>query len=122
MEKTYKYLGYFLIALIPLTFAGFYKTYFGQFSHFDNDIDIFVHLHPFIASVWILMLIFCQPLLILNKKYALHRKLGKLSFVVFPNSLIKYRSYKKILFRFIISLVSACIFMCLNTQALHHKH
>jgi len=28
MEKSYKYLGYFLVLLIPLTFIGFYRTYF----------------------------------------------------------------------------------------------
>ena len=83
MEKSYKYLGYFLILLIPLTFAGFYKTYFSQFHHFGENIDIYVHLHGFIASVWILMLI-TQPLLIANKKFKLHRTIGKLSYLVFP--------------------------------------
>ena len=83
MEKTYKYLGYFLIILIPLTFAGFYKTYFSQFPHFGENIDIYVHLHGFVASVWILMLI-TQPILIANKKFKLHRTIGKLSFIVFP--------------------------------------
>jgi len=83
MEKTYRYLGYYLIVLIPLTFAGFYKTYFSQFPNFGKNIDTYVHLHAFIATIWILMLI-GQPLLILNNKYALHRLVGKLSFIVFP--------------------------------------
>lgn len=89
MDKTYKYLGFFLIILIPLTFAGFYKSYFSQFSHFDKNIDIYVHLHAFIASVWILMLI-SQPLLILNKKYAIHRIIGKLSYLVFPLLILSF--------------------------------
>ncbi len=89
MEKTYKYLGYFLIVLIPLTFAGFYKTYFSQFPHFGENIDNYVHFHGFIASIWILMLI-TQPLLILNRKFKLHRIIGKLSFIVFPLLILSF--------------------------------
>jgi len=35
MEKSYIYLGYFLLLLIPLTLAPFYKTYIGQFGTSD---------------------------------------------------------------------------------------
>ena len=83
MGKTYKYLGYFLLLLIPLTFAGFYKTYIGQFPDFEEKIDSFIHFHALIASLWILILII-QPFLILNKKYAAHRTIGKLSYILFP--------------------------------------
>jgi hypothetical protein len=89
MEKAYKYLGYFFILLIPLTVVGFYKTYFVQFPHFKENIDIYVHLHAFTAAIWILMLII-QPFLILNKKYSLHRKIGKLSFIVFPLLILSF--------------------------------
>ena len=81
MEKTYRFWGYFLLILIPLTFAGFYKTYFVLFPNFGKNIDIYVHLYALIATICILMLI-CQPIHILNKKYSLHRKIGKLSFFV----------------------------------------
>ena len=89
MEKTYKFLGYFLIILIPLTFAGFYQTYFKGFPRFDENIDTYVHFHAFIALVWILMLI-SQPILILNKKFKLHRKIGRLSFIVFPFLILSF--------------------------------
>ena len=89
MEKKYKYLGYFLLILIPLTFAGFFKTYIGQFPNFEEKIDTFIHLHAFIASVWILMLI-VQPLLIINKKYPLHRTIGKLSYILFPLLILSF--------------------------------
>lgn len=89
MEKTYKYLGYYLLLLIPLVFAGFYKTYFGPFPNFDKNINAFIHLHAFIASVWILMLI-VQPFLIVNKKYALHRAVGKASYIVFPLLIVSF--------------------------------
>ncbi len=83
MDKTYRYTGYFLLLLIPLIFAGFYKSYFQPFPHFGPNITVLVHLHAFIASVWVLILI-VQPFLIFNKKLALHRKVGKLSYIVFP--------------------------------------
>jgi len=89
MEKSYKYLGYFLLLLIPLIFAGFYKTYIGQFPNFEEKIDSFIHIHAFIASVWILMLI-AQPFLILNKKYAVHRTIGKLSYLIFPLLILSF--------------------------------
>src|SRR5659263_696230 len=83
MDKSYKYLGYFFLLLIPLTIAGFYKTYIGQFPNFKENITPFIHIHAFIATVWIGILI-AQPFLIVNKKFALHRKVGKFSYIVFP--------------------------------------
>ena len=89
MDKTYKYLGYFLLLLIPLTFAGFYKTYFEPFPNFGKNIDVYIHIHAVIASLWIAILI-VQPFLIVNKKIALHRSVGKLSYVVFPLLIISF--------------------------------
>ena len=89
MDRTYKYLGYFLILLIPLTFAGFYKTYFEPFPNFGENIDVYIHIHAVIASLWIAILI-VQPFLIVNKKIALHRSVGKLSYVVFPLLIISF--------------------------------
>jgi uncharacterized membrane protein SirB2 len=89
MEKAYKNLGYFLLLLIPLAFFGFYKTYFVQFPNFEKNISTFIHLHAFIASIWILLLI-VQPLLIINKKNKLHRKLGKLSYIIFPLLILSF--------------------------------
>lgn len=89
MEKSYKYLGYVLLLLIPLTFAGFFKTYIGQFPNFEEKIDTFIHVHAFIASVWIGMLII-QPFLIFKKKYQLHRTIGKLSYIIFPLLILSF--------------------------------
>ncbi len=89
MDKTYKYLGYYLLLLIPLIFAGFYKSYFQPFPNFSENINGYVHLHAFIASVWVLMLI-VQPFLIFNKKLALHRTVGKLSYIVFPLLILSF--------------------------------
>ena len=89
MDRTYKYLGYFLLVLIPLIFAGFYKTYFQPFPNFGKNIDAFIHVHAFIATLWVSILI-VQPFLIINKKISLHRKVGKLSYIVFPLLIISF--------------------------------
>jgi len=89
MEKAYKNLGYFFLLLIPLTFLGFYKTYFIQFPSFEENITSFIHLHAIIASIWILLLI-VQPLLILNRNNKVHRKIGKLSYIVFPILILSF--------------------------------
>lgn len=89
MEKAYKYMGYFLLLLIPLIFAGFYKSYFEPFPNSNKNINVLVHLHAFIASVWILMLI-VQPFLTLNRKYSVHSTIGKLSYIVFPLLILSF--------------------------------
>jgi len=89
MEKAYKNLGYFMLLLIPLAFLGFYKTYFNQVPNFEENITPFVHLHAFIATLWILLLI-VQPILIRNRKFKLHRKLGKISYIIFPLLILSF--------------------------------
>lgn len=89
MEKSYRYLGYYLLLFIPLIFAAFYKSYILKFPHFDVSFDNTLHLHAFIASVWVLMLI-TQPFLILNKKMALHRVIGRFSYVIFPLLILSF--------------------------------
>ena len=83
MEKHYRNIGNLILLLIPLTILGFYKTYFIKFTDFDEHIDFFIHLHAFIAFLWILLL-GIQPLLIRNQRYNLHRLLGKTTYYLFP--------------------------------------
>lgn len=82
MEKSYRNLGYIFLLFIPFTFLGFYKTYFNQFPAFAQT-SAYIHIHAVIASSWVLMMI-AQPILIRNGSYELHRKVGKLSYFVFP--------------------------------------
>jgi hypothetical protein len=89
MEKKYNNLGYILLLLIPLTFAGVSRTYIGQFPNFDEKIDTFIHLHAFVATIWILMLI-AQPFLILKRKNSIHRAIGKLSYFLFPLLILSF--------------------------------
>ncbi len=89
MEKSYKYLGYFFLLLIPLVIAGFYKTYIVQFPTFEKVKHNFIHVHAAIAIVW-LTLIIVQPFLIANKKLQWHRNVGKLSYVIFPLLILSF--------------------------------
>lgn len=89
MEKAYKNLGYILILLLPLTFLAFFKTYFNQIPTFEENITPYIHIHAIIASVWIIMLI-AQPLLIRNRNYKLHKKIGKISYIVFPLLILSF--------------------------------
>ncbi len=72
-----------MLLLIPLVFFAFYRTYFELYPNFGSNITVFIHIHAFLATCWIVLLI-VQPFLIINKKYAWHRKVGQLSYVVFP--------------------------------------
>lgn len=82
MEKAYRNIGFIFLLFIPLTFFGFYKTYFVLAPEFEDTVDAYTHLHAFIASLWIALLII-QPLLIRSKNFSLHRTFGKISYLVF---------------------------------------
>lgn len=82
MEKEYRNIGFIFLLFIPLTFLGFYKTYFVISPEFEGTVDAYTHIHASIASLWISLLI-VQPLLIRSKNFSLHRKFGKISYVVF---------------------------------------
>lgn len=89
MEKAYRNLGYFFLLLIPLAFAGFYKTYLIQFPGFEGIKYGFIHVHAAIATCW-LSLTIVQPFLIVNKQLNWHRRLGKLSYLLFPLLILSF--------------------------------
>ncbi len=82
MEKEYRNIGFIFLLFIPLTFLGFYKTYFVLSPEFVGTVDGYTHIHAFTASLWITLLII-QPLLIRSKNFSLHRTFGKISYLVF---------------------------------------
>ena len=82
MEKGYRNIGYIFLLFIPLTFLGFYKTYFVLSPEYEGTVDLYTHLHALVASIWITLLI-AQPLLIRYRNFKLHRFFGKISYVVF---------------------------------------
>jgi len=81
MEKGYRNLVYFLLILGLLVAFGFYKPYFALFPDFNSSITLLVHIHATALLIWVLLLII-QPVLVLKRKYRIHRILGKFSYVL----------------------------------------
>ncbi|MBS1528515.1 MAG: hypothetical protein JST19_22905, partial [Bacteroidetes bacterium] len=82
MEKAYRNLVYFLPILGVLVALGFYKPYFALFPDFKG-FTMLVHIHAMALLIWV-ALILIQPILILKRKYRLHRILGKFSYFLVP--------------------------------------
>ena len=82
MEKEYRNIGFIFLLFIPLTFLGFYKTYFVLSPEFIGTVDTYTNIHALVASFWITLLI-TQPLLIRFKNFKLHRTFGKISYFIF---------------------------------------
>ena len=72
----------FLI-LFAFVIIGFFKTYFGLFPYFDDHTTILVHFHATVLTLWVILLI-VQPLLIRYKKFAVHRLIGKFTYILVP--------------------------------------
>ena len=89
LKKTYKYLGYILVLLIPIAFLAFYKTYFVQFPNFKENITTYTHLHALISTMWILILIL-QPILIEKGKWKIHKVIGKVTYILFPILILSF--------------------------------
>lgn len=75
----YPNLEYWLLLFIPLTVGGFYFTYFTQLQSSPK----LIHFHFALMATWMGLAI-VQPYLIHHKKIRLHRKLGKLSYLLVP--------------------------------------
>ena len=82
-KMKYKNVGYFFLILLAFVFIGFFKTYFGLFPHFDDLTTPLVHFHAAVLTLWLLLLI-VQPLLIRYKKFAIHRLIGKFTYILVP--------------------------------------
>jgi hypothetical protein len=83
MQKSYSVyynLGYWFLLFIVLVFAGFYTSYF---SVIFQPTAPLIHIHFTLMVLWIAMLI-ALPFLIKYKKLAIHRRLGKISYVLVP--------------------------------------
>jgi len=81
MERAYRNLGYFLLALLPIFVAGFWIPYLSEIPAFDPSITLPVHIHAVLLFAWIALLVF-QPLAIRFRAFQTHRVLGKASYVV----------------------------------------
>jgi heme exporter protein D len=79
--------GYYFIALMALAFAGFWKSYFSKFFDGTNDYNFYFHFHAAMMVLWVAILI-VQPILIRKKKLAVHRIIGKVTYVLMPVMLL----------------------------------
>jgi len=110
LEKEYRNIGFIFLLFIPLTFLGFYKTYFVLSPEFVGTVDIYTHIHALVASLWITVLI-TQPLLIRFKNFKLHRTFGKISYFIFFALILSFipqmiKEYGKGLFPLLSSLMA----------------
>jgi hypothetical protein len=91
MEKLHRSLPFVFIAFFVLVIYSFYQSYFGHIPEFKNvispignvpiTITAITHFHAIVVVLWLLMLII-QPILIIKNKVALHRLLGKASYLI----------------------------------------
>jgi hypothetical protein len=73
-------LSWWLLLLIPVTFLGFYPSYFSRLVEPMNSI---YHIHALFMVLWVMMAII-QPFLIHYKKIKTHKLIGKMSYVIMP--------------------------------------
>ena len=83
MDRAYRNIGYFLLALLPIFVAGFWIPYFSEIPRFDPSISVPVHVHALLLFAWIVLLV-AQPLAIRSGALGLHRVLGRVSYVLMP--------------------------------------
>jgi hypothetical protein len=86
MEKSYRLVSLFFVCILLVLFWGFYRTYFMFFPGFKG-FKTTQHFHGLLMLTWMVMLI-VQPLLIASGRTALHKMIGKLSYVIAPLMMI----------------------------------
>lgn len=130
MEKEYRNIGFIFLLFIPLTFLGFYKTYFVLSPEFVGTVDAYTHIHALAASMWITLIII-QPLLIRYKNFRLHKSFGKISYFVFIVLILSFipqmiKEYAKGLFplnaSFDIALLMIFYILAIRYKADVDKH
>lgn len=75
--------GYYLIGVLILVFIGFWPSYFAKFFNGSLNYSGYFHFHAIIALLWIIILI-AQPILIRNKKFKIHKRIGRFTYFLFP--------------------------------------
>ncbi len=86
MEKGYNKIVFFFLVIVLITLPGFYKSYFSLLPDFPGLKNIH-HFHAVALLAYLAMLI-VQPILISRKKIAIHRIIGKFSYILVPSIFI----------------------------------
>jgi hypothetical protein len=87
LEIAYRNIAYLLLVLPLILIAGFWIPYFSEIPRFEPSITAAVHIHAFLLFAWAALMV-VQPLAIRTQSFALHRILGKASYVLMPLVLI----------------------------------
>src|SRR6218665_786669 len=82
MEKNYSTLVLIFISIALISLVGFYTSYLSTFPNYGQFSSL-IHIH-FVSFLFWLFLTIIQPILIKTRNVSLHRKLGKVSYVVAP--------------------------------------
>jgi hypothetical protein len=137
MDKLFKNSPYVFIAFFILVVYCFYQSYFGHFPDFKNvispigNVPIIItkvtHFHAMMLVIWLLMLI-VQPILIIKKKVALHRLIGKASYVLMTLLVISIiliinqeQTREKDLGVFAANLIDFPVFVVLYCFAIYYR-
>lgn len=116
-------------ALLALAVAGFWPSYVRRFG----EADAVTHLHAALMMSWFAML-FAQPWLVRTRRIALHRQVGKLSYVLVPLLLVTCVSLSRIRmgnatpqslgfqsFILYLALAASTIFLVSWALAIYHR-
>lgn len=79
----------FCVPLIAFIIGGFWRGYFSRFFNWEqfSKITFYTHFHFIVVGLWLALLII-QPVLIKQKKSAVHKKTGKISYLLMPLILV----------------------------------
>lgn len=86
MLRLYRFTPLVIIIIILGAQWGFYKYYTSQFPNF-TDKTYTIHIHGALWMIWLSLLV-VQPLLITKGRSDLHRRIGKLSYVLGPTLIL----------------------------------
>jgi hypothetical protein len=81
-------LTFAFIVLAMMVVVGFWRTYFSQLS----GVSIHAHAHGIAMSAWVVLLI-AQAYLIGTHRQAIHRRLGKVSYLLVPIMIVATLSF-----------------------------
>lgn len=82
MERKLTWILIISLIVIFFSLAGFFPSYIGYFPDYGN-FKWTIHIHFATFCCWFLLIVI-QPILIRKKKFELHKKLGKLSYILMP--------------------------------------
>lgn len=71
--------GFYFLVMLLVAFAAFWPSYFSRLS----QTGAIRHFHGIVASSWVALLV-VQGLLMRSRKVAVHRRIGKLAYVIAP--------------------------------------